>query len=122
HRQIVFFACLAMLFLPCGRRTASLSKLDRPKYLGKLTGILVRFCTAHVRRYHRHYQSSGHIWQGRFKAFAIEQNEHLLTVLRYVERNALRANLVERAELWPWTSLHHWLKSDRPSYWHDGPV
>ena len=41
--------------------------------------------TAHVRRYHQHYQSSGHVWQGRFKAFPIERDDHLLTVLRYVE-------------------------------------
>lgn len=62
--------------------------------------------TAHVRRYHRHYQSSGHIWQGRFKAFPIQQDEHLLTVMRYIERNPLRAGLVERAEHWEWSSLH----------------
>ena len=47
--------------------------------------------TAHVRHSHRHYQSSGHIWQGRFKAFPIQQDQHLLTVLRYIERNPLRA-------------------------------
>jgi putative transposase len=41
---------------------------------------------AHVRRYHQHYHSSGHIWQGRFKAFPIQLDEHLLSVLRYVER------------------------------------
>ncbi len=61
--------------------------------------------TSHVRRYHRHYESSGHVWQGRFKAFPIQEDEHLLTVLRYVERNALRANLVAAAELWNWSSL-----------------
>ena len=61
--------------------------------------------TAHVRRYHRHYASSGHVWQGRFKAFPIQQDEHLLAVLRYVERNPLRANLVARAEMWAWSSL-----------------
>ena len=46
--------------------------------------------TSHVRRYHRHYHSSGHVWQGRFKAFPIQQDDHLLTVLRYVERNPVR--------------------------------
>jgi putative transposase len=59
----------------------------------------------HVRRYHGHYQSSGHVWQGRFKAFPIQQDEHLLTVLRYIERNPLRAGLVARAEDWLWSSL-----------------
>lgn len=62
--------------------------------------------TAHVRRYHRQYASEGHLWQGRYKAFPIQQDGHLLAVLRYVERNALRANLVRRAEDWPWSSLH----------------
>ena len=61
--------------------------------------------TAHVRRYHQHYKTSGHVWQGRFKAFPIERDDHLLTVLRYIERNPLRAGLVEHAEDWPWSSL-----------------
>jgi len=61
--------------------------------------------TSQVRRHHRHYHSSGHIWQGRFKAFPIEEDDHLRVVLRYVERNPLRAALVERAEAWPWSSL-----------------
>jgi putative transposase len=61
--------------------------------------------TTHVRWYHARYQTSGHIWQGRYKAFLIQEDHHLLTVMRYVERNALRANLVERAEDWGWGSL-----------------
>ena len=48
---------------------------------------------------------SGHAYQGRFKSFPVQDDEHLLTVLRYVERNALRAGLVRRAEDWPWSSL-----------------
>jgi putative transposase len=72
--------------------------------------------TAHVRRYHQHYRSSGHVWQGRFKAFPIGDDDHLLTVLRYVERNPLRAGLVEQAENWRWSSLHHW----RTNGSHDG--
>ena len=48
---------------------------------------------------------AGHIWQGRFKHFPIQEDEHLLTVLRYVERNPLRARLVRRAEDWHWGSL-----------------
>jgi putative transposase len=41
----------------------------------------------------------------RVKAFPIEEDEHLLVVLRYIERNPLRARLVERAENWRWSSL-----------------
>lgn len=61
--------------------------------------------TTHVHRHHLKYGTSGRIWQGRFKAFSIEQDGHLLTVMRYVERNALRSGLVARAEQWPWGSL-----------------
>ncbi len=61
--------------------------------------------TSHVRRHHRRHESYGRIWQGRFKAFPIQEDSHLLTVLRYVERNPVRAQLAEKAEEWPWSSL-----------------
>jgi REP-associated tyrosine transposase len=61
--------------------------------------------TTHVRWHHAKYETTGRLWQGRFKAFAIQADHHLLTVMRYVERNALRAKLVERAEDWQWGSL-----------------
>jgi putative transposase len=77
----------------------------------------------HVRRYHKHYHTSGHLWQGRFRDFPIQEDEHLLVVLRYVERNAVRANLVARAELWPWCSARLWEEeAQRPSYLEAGPV
>jgi putative transposase len=82
-----------------------------PRGDGDLSRWMHWLMTAHVRRYLRHYGASGHLWQGRFKAFPIQEDEHLRTVLRYVERNALRAGLVDRAERWRWSSLapgpHH---------------
>lgn len=73
---------------------------------GDLSRWMQWLLTAHVRRYHRHYQSSGHVWQGRFKAFPVQSNEHLLTLLRYVERNPVRAVSIpiRKAERWPWSS------------------
>ena len=73
---------------------------------GDLSTWMQWLTTTHVRRYHRHYHSSGHLWQGRFKAFAIQEYHHYLTVLRYVESNALKATLAERAEAWKWSSLY----------------
>jgi putative transposase len=60
--------------------------------------------TSQVRRYHRHYGSSGHIWQGRFKSFIIQKDIHLLMVLRYVEGNPVRAGLAGSAKEWTWSS------------------
>ncbi len=78
--------------------------------------------TCHVRRYHRHYNSDGHVWQGRFKAFPIQHDGHYLTVLRYVESNPLRANLVKRAEDWEWSSLHALNNKGNYPFLLDGPV
>ncbi len=78
--------------------------------------------TSHVRRFHRHHGTSGHVWHGRFKAFPIEENEHLLTVLRYVERNPVRAGLIERAEDWPWSSAHTRPDGTKPAFLAPSPV
>ena len=78
--------------------------------------------TSHVRRYHRHYGGSGHVWQGRFKAFPIQEDEHYLTVLRYVERNPLRARLTRRAQAWAWSSLRQRLTGSSDSVLTTGPV
>jgi putative transposase len=75
---------------------------------GTEVGEFTKWMThTHTQRWHAHYHTSGtgHLYQGRFKSFPVQDNLHLLLVLRYVERNALRANLVARAEDWPWCSL-----------------
>ena len=74
---------------------------------GDLSRWMQWLLTSHVRRYHRHYHSSGHVWHGRFKAFPIEDDEHLLTVMRYVERNPVRAKTIpiRKAPRWPWSSI-----------------
>jgi putative transposase len=77
---------------------------------------------AHAQRYHRHYHTTGHVWQGRYKAFPVQSDDHLVTVLRYVERNALRAELVLRAEDWRWSSLPRWLGGDRLLWRGEVPV
>lgn len=78
-----------------------------PKREGELTAFVRWLTHTHTMRWHAHYHTSGsgHLYQGRFKAFPIEQDGHCYTVLRYVERNALRAKLVARAEEWRWSSL-----------------
>jgi putative transposase len=74
--------------------------------LSRFTGWLT---LTHTQRWHafRRTAGEGHLYQGRFKSFLVESDAHLLTVCRYVERNALRANLVQRAEHWRWGSLWH---------------
>jgi putative transposase len=71
------------------------------------TSQFVRWITAtHSNRYHAHYGTAGegHLYQGRFKSFPVQDDRHYLIVCRYVERNALRCGLVKRAENWRWGS------------------
>jgi putative transposase len=74
---------------------------------GDLSDWMQWLLTTHVHGYRKRHRGSGHVWQGRFKAFPIEQDDHLLNVLRYVERNALRANRCcdPRPNPFPWENL-----------------
>lgn len=56
-------------------------------------------------RSHDDTRGSGQLYQGRFKSFPVEDDQHLLSVLRYVERNPVRAGLARRAEQWRWGSV-----------------
>jgi len=78
--------------------------LLQPPKAEELSKWMQWIMTSHVRRYHRHYGTSGHVWQGRYKSFIVQQDEHLLTVIRYVEGNPVRAGLAESAENWRWSS------------------
>src|SRR5712692_1443403 len=59
--------------------------------------------STHAARYQRHDRVTGPVWQGRFRAFPIQEDDHLLTVVRYIERNPLWASLVAKAEDWRWS-------------------
>jgi putative transposase len=78
-----------------------------PRHDGELSAFLRCLAHTHTQRWHAHHGTAGtgHLYQGRFKSFPVEQDPHLLGVIRYAERNALRAGLVERAEDWRWSSL-----------------
>ena len=83
-----------------------------PRKDGELSRFVGWLTLTHTQRWHahRHSTGAGHVYQGRFKSFPIQEDEHFYTVARYVERNALRANLARRAEQWRWGSLYRWLR------------
>ena len=78
-----------------------------PENDGDLGRFMQRLTVTHVTRWQKNYNmvGYGHLYQGRFKSFPFETDEHFFQVTRYAERNALRANLVMQAEEWPWCSL-----------------
>ena len=78
-----------------------------PRGDGHLAKFMHWLQVTHVRRWHQHRHSTGrgHLYQGAFKSFPVQEDGHFLTVARYVERNPLRANLVQNACDWRWSSL-----------------
>ena len=89
----------------------------RPNQSGQMSHFLRWVTATHTMRLHAHYHTAGegHVYQGRFKSFPIQDDDHFLTVCRYVERNARRADLVARAEDWRWGSLWRWLQPTEPA-------
>lgn len=71
----------------------------------------------HTQRYHSHYGTTGqgHLYQGRYKSFPVQSDEHFLTVARYVERNAFAAKLCDSPEQWNYGSLYHWHEATEAS-------
>ncbi len=69
--------------------------------------FMQKLTISHVRRWPEHHRvvGRGHVYQSRYKSFPVETDEYFYQVVRYVERNALRAGLAERAEGWRWGSL-----------------
>jgi putative transposase len=79
-----------------------------PRADGDLSRFLQRLTMTHTQRDHAQSQTVGygHLYQGRYKSLLVESDSHFLALVRYVERNAQRAALVEKAEEWPWSSAH----------------
>jgi putative transposase len=88
----------------------------QPHVDGELSRFMRWITATHTMRYRAHYHTAGegHVYQGRFKSFPIQDDAHFLTVCRYVEKNAARAGLVKRAEEWRWSSLWRWKQPTEP--------
>ena len=56
---------------------------------------------------HAEHKTSGHLWQGRYKSFLVDNDRYLITAMRYIESNPIRANLVLSCADWPWSSIRN---------------
>lgn len=85
-----------------------------PKNDGDMGKFMQWLTLTHTQRWHQanNTKGSGHLYQGRYKSFLIQDDNHLLSVIRYVERNSLRAKLVRKAENWGFCSLARRLSKD----------
>lgn len=82
----------------------------RPSEAVSISTYMHWVTSTHVRRYQVHYGEvgSGHVYQARYTSRVCKNERHLLSLIRYVEANPLKAGIVPRAEDWRWSSL--WLR------------
>jgi putative transposase len=78
----------------------------QPQNDGDLGLFMHRLTNTHTRHVHVKTETigSGHLYQGRYKSFMVESDSYLLTLIKYVERNPVRANLSSLCEDWQWGS------------------
>jgi putative transposase len=69
-----------------------------------ISRVFQSLTVAHTRRYHRDRGTVGHVWQGRFKSPLVQDDDHALVVLRYIEANPLRAGMTADLGDYPWSS------------------
>ncbi len=95
-----------------------------PKRDGDLSDFMRWVTLTHVQRFHASHGTVGigHLYQGRFKSFPVQDDGHYLTVMRYIEANPLRAGIVERASDWLWSSLAIRKGAESPFELSEGPV
>lgn len=82
--------------------------------LSKMMQVLMTGYTMYIQK---KYSRAGHVFQGRYKSIAVEQEPYLLQVVRYIHLNPVKAGLVEGAERYPWSSYTKYLtaKADIPT-------
>jgi len=82
---------------------------------GDLSLFMQWLTLTHTQQYHVWKQTTGHghIYQGRYKSFLIENDQYLLTAIKYVERNPVRAKLSNKVEHWRWSSGYRRLDGSR---------
>jgi putative transposase len=88
---------------------------------GNLSALMRQINGVYTQAVNRRHATSGHVFQGRFKAILVDRDAYLLTLLRYVELNPVRAQMVAAAGDWEWSSYRAhagqvaapaWLDSD----------
>jgi putative transposase len=98
--QFIFYAYALMVnhvHLLIETPTASISK------------IMQRINLTYTQYFNKKYEKVGHLFQGRYKALLCDRDEYLLSLIRYIHLNPVRANLVKEPQDYPWSSHRDYL-------------
>jgi putative transposase len=79
----------------------------------EIAKTMKRIGVSFVWYYNWKYKSTGHLFQDRFKSENVETDEYLMTVIRYIHQNPVKAGIVSTSSLWKWSSCkwYYWGRS-----------
>lgn len=76
-----------------------------------LSKVMKRIGVSYVYWYNWKYERNGHLFQDRYKSEPVEDDKYLLTVIRYIHQNPLKAGIVDSIDQYQWSSHHEYTKS-----------
>ena len=76
---------------------------------GSISRALQTAVQAYVRWFNLRHARTGTLWEGRFKSCLVDSDRYLLSVIRYIELNPVRAGMVADPCEFRWSSARHHL-------------
>jgi putative transposase len=83
-----------------------------------LSRIMASLQSRYAQRFNRRHRRVGHLFQGRYKSLLVQQDRHLIALIRYIHWNPVRARIVRRSRDYPWSS-DRYLRAGRGPEWLD---
>jgi len=88
-----------------------------PKQDGDMSTFMHRLTNKHTRQVHVQTKTIGHgpLYQGRYKSFVVDSDAYYLSLIKYIERNPVRAKLTDKCEDWQWGSAWRRSQGEKPT-------
>src|SRR5712692_6666635 len=87
-----------------------------------LSRVMAGLQSSYTQWFNRRHKRAGHLFQGRYKAFLVQEDRYLLGLVRYIHENPVKARLVEKARDYPWSSDRHYRRGGGPEWLDPGDV
>ena len=110
YRQRFGFRLLAFCLMPNHVHLA----LRRGRF--PLSRIMAGLQSSYTQWFNRRHRRSGHLFQGRYKAFLVQEDPYLLALIRYIHLNPVRAGLARKPESYAWSSDRHYRRPPGPEW------
>lgn len=81
-----------------------------------LSRVIHGLQSSYTQAFNRRHRRSGHLFQGRYKAFVVDADRYFLALLRYIHRNPPEAHLTDRAEDYRWSSDRFYRRGRAPDW------